>query len=213
MSIYATLLRGYLRLHGRYHSQIIARLQQPLDGGLHYTNKFNRRHEFFGEHLEASDVVLDIACGTGTILKKIAPTIARGYGIERNPTNLALSRAQAPANVEFIAGDIFAFDYAAFAREKGVTVAVLSHILEHIEDVAAFLRQVRIPHLLICVPSEEHAFADLVKSIGLPYRTDDTHFREYTRAQLQGHLEAGGYKATSMGFNQEGEIICEAHIS
>lgn len=213
MSIHAKLLRAYLILHGRFHGQIVARLQQPLDGGLHYTNKFNRRHEFFGERVVPTDIALDIACGTGTILKKIAHRIGRGYGIERDPGNLALSRADAPINIEFIAADIFAFDYGAFVSEKGITVAVLSHILEHIEDVPGFLKTIKVPRLLICVPSEEHAFADLVKSLGIPYLTDHTHFREYTREQLRGHLAAAGYEAISMGFNQEGEIICEAHIS
>lgn len=211
-SIYASLLRTYLRMHGRFHGQIIARLQQRMDSGLHYTNKFNRRWEFFAEHLATSDIVLDIASGTGTILKKISPRITRGIGIERDATNLQMSRADAPQNIEFISADIFAVDYAQLRRDEHVTVAILSHILEHIEDVPGFLRRIQIPRLLICVPSEEHAFADFVKSLGLPYRTDDTHFREYTRAQLADHLGTAGYTIVSMGFNGEGEIICEAQL-
>lgn len=211
--LYSALLKYYLRAHNRFHPQIVARLQQRISGGLHYTNIYSHRSEWFCEIVKPTDVVLDIACGTGTILKNLAANISYGYGIEKDLVNFRMCRDGAPPNLTFIEGDIFDFDYAAFTSEKGVAVGVLSHILEHIQDPTGFLSRLPIPRLLICVPSEENAFADLVKSLGLHYQTDDTHYREYTRPALAQHLRDAGYSVVSMGFNQEGEIICEARLS
>jgi len=75
------LLTLYLRYHQKYHSGILARLAIPMFNGLHPTNVFNFRSEFFMENVNKNDIVLDVACGTGLVLKRISPLIARGYGI------------------------------------------------------------------------------------------------------------------------------------
>jgi len=209
-SVFRKLLRFYIWLHDRYHNQIIARLQQRADDGIHYTNIFNYRFEFFKDNLGPNDVVLDLACGTGTILKKVARTIRQGYGVERSDVNFAHCIVDKPGNVEFFKRDIFDINYQELQQKIDFNVAILSHILEHVEDVPALLRRILAPKILVCVPSRENSYAQLVLSLGLEYRTDDTHYREYTRDLLRQHLEQGGYDIQYMGFNQEGEIICAA---
>jgi hypothetical protein len=210
---YKYLLKKYLYIYEKYHWGIVARLQQRASGGVHFTNIYNHRFHFFNDRLNSSDIVIDIASGTGTILKKISSSIKFGYGVEVDDVNLWHANQDLPNNIKFIKGDIFNFDYRGFVSSNKINVGILSHILEHIENVPEFLKQLHINRILICVPSEEHAYADLLKSLNLDYRTCTTHFREYSRAILLEHLESAGYSCIYMGFNQEGEIICEATMN
>jgi len=207
-----TLLKGYLDLDHRFRQSIIANHGFKIFGGVHPKNIFNFRHEFFAENVASNDVVLDIACGSGIILKKIASHIARGYGIDRDVHSLSKTEtAGLPDNIRLIPGDIFKTDYFALQKDIGYNVVFLSHILEHIENVPSFLQLISAKKLLICVPSQENWVAALKKSLSLEIRTDGTHFREYTREMLRAELKQANYAVEFVGFNSEGEIICIAN--
>ena len=62
------LLRYYLKYHERFHNKIISRLTVKIFDGLHPTNVFNFRNEFFLDNVDENDVVIDVACGTGLTL-------------------------------------------------------------------------------------------------------------------------------------------------
>jgi SAM-dependent methyltransferase len=183
------LLKGYLELDHQFRPGIIAKHGFSLFGGVHPKNVFNFRYEFFAENVNSNDVVLDVACGSGIILKRIASLIAKGYGLDRDVKSLDLTEvAGLPANIQLISGDIFSTNYISLQNETGYSVVFLSHILEHLENVPAFLRMVLAEKLLICVPSQENWLSALKKSLGLDIRTDGTHFREYTREMLRDEL-------------------------
>ena len=214
MNIYNIILKRIINYDLSYRQKLIALLQQKADGGIHYTNIFNRRYEFFKDNLGEKDTVLDIGCGTGTILKKISRTINKGIGVDISVDNISLCVKDNSEyhNLSFIHENIFNINYDSLVRDNGVTAIILSHILEHIEYPDEFICSLGVQKLLICVPSEENSWADFVKSLGLKYQTDNTHFREYTRDLLIQHLVKGGYEPQYLGFNQEGEIICVAHL-
>jgi SAM-dependent methyltransferase len=179
--------------------------------GVHPKNIFNYRSEFFMEQVGVQDVVIDAGCGTGLILGKIASRIKAGYGIDYDPKLPQYWNAFPHGdNVEPVLADLTLFDFAAFRRKTGFNVCILSHVLEHIEKPVAFLERINAPRLLICVPSQENWRAQLLIHLGLPYFSDPTHFREYTRTILRDELERAGYKVVTMGFNAEGEIVCHA---
>lgn len=210
--IYRELLKNYLRCHNYWHGQIQSRLSERLYDGLHPSNKFNTRWKFFAENLLKQDVVLDLACGTGTILKKLSPYIALGYGIELSERNLSLCRTpDCPDNINFELGNILNYDYQFLKAQIKYNVATYSHILEHIENVPELLNKVAASRILICVPSQENWRSIFLQDLGLEYRTDRNHFREYTREMLLRELAAASYQVKYMGFNQEGEIICSAY--
>ncbi len=71
------------RLYSKLKDKIIWKYGL-LKYGMHPKNVFNYRYEFFLENVEKNDVVIDIACGTGVILKKISGKIKKGYGIDLN---------------------------------------------------------------------------------------------------------------------------------
>ncbi len=207
------VLKTFLTVDHRTRNKIIANFGIPLFKGLHPKNVFNFRYQFFLDHIKAEDVVLDVACGNGLLLHRISTHIKSGIGLERDETQLAICRSVHTApNLRYIAGDIFHFDYSGLIRNEHVSVAIFSHILEHIDDVPGFLKMVAAPAVLICVPSQENWLTQLKINLGLPYLTDSTHFREYTRTELVQHLEAAGYAAEQIGFNSEGEIVCHARL-
>lgn len=201
----------YLRCHFKFHERIIALLGKSVFNGLHPKNVFNFRSDFFKDNVCENDVVVDIACGTGSILKNISSKIAKGYGIDYSSENLHLCKKfNANNNIEFIEADIYAFDFSAFQRNTGYTVAILSHILEHIYDVPDFLGKINADLVLICVPSQENWRSELMTFLKLPNLTDATHYREYTRKALYNHLTEAQYDVEYLEFNSEGEIICRA---
>lgn len=208
--MYRALLKTYFRVHTFVFDQVMYRIAPRAYGGTHPKNVFHYRVEFFAENVGADDVVLDLACGQGGILKRIGWKIKRGIGLDQNARGLALARQGAPANLEFRESDITGPGVGSLIREAGVTKIVLSHILEHLPNPVDFLRGLEGRELLICVPSEENWYRQTLKDLGLNHLSDPTHYREYTRATLSEHLQAAGYRPTSIGFNAEGEITCRA---
>lgn len=206
-------LKKYLRLYEKYHQGIISKHAPKYFDGLHPKNHFHYRSEFFIENLNSEDVVVDIACGTGLILSNIAPHVKKAFGIENHPENLkhCLEKHQ-KSNLEFIDKNLFDINYDLFKKETGYNTVIISHILEHIEDAVGFLKRIKADKLLICVPSQENWYRQLLIYFDLPYMTDATHFREYTREMLRSELLNAGYEVISMGFNAEGEIICRAEF-
>lgn len=194
-----------------FHDWFLDRLSIRAHQGLHPKNVYNYRSDFFVQSVGREDVVVDIACGTGQILKAIGPRIKKGVGLDYDPKNLQLCRKQLPANnLEFRQADVLATDYHKLKAETGFDTAILSHILEHVKEPVGFLEKIGAKKLLICVPSQENWRMQLKKSLNLPILSDPTHFREYTRDLLEEELGEAGYQIESMGFNQEGEIICKA---
>ncbi|GEM_PF-4725757 len=205
------ILKNYLRYNERINRRIFKRFAIPLFGGLHPKNIFNFRSEFFMQNVDGNDAVIDVGCGTGLILSRIAPLIKKGYGIEMSKDCLEICNTRHSAeNLKYINGDLLRIDYEALKKETGYTIAIFSHILEHIEDAPALLSKVDADKLLICVPSQENWHTQLLVYLGLPCFSDDTHFREYTREMLKEELALTAYHIDFIGFNAEGEIICKA---
>lgn len=179
--------------------------------GIHPKNIFNYRYEFFAENIRSQDVVIDVGCGTGLILSKIAASIQKGYGLDSDPRLEQYWRSFPHGdNVDYVSADFGTFDFQAFRKRTAYSVCMVSHVLEHVADVPSFLRKINAPSLLICVPSQENWRTRLLIHWGLPYSTDPGHYREYTRAMLREELAAAGYRVEIMGFNAEGEIVCRA---
>lgn len=208
-----TLLKQYLLTDHQTRQWFIAKSAMPLFQGLHPKNVFNYRCEFFLENVDEDDVVIDIACGTGLILYKVSPRVKKAYGIEIDSNNLGICKSRhAAQNVEYLCDDILKINYKELKKITGYTVAIYSHILEHIENVPEFLKRIGAAKILVCVPSQENWLAQLKIYLELPYLLDDTHFREYSREMLSQELKQAGYSIKYMGFNPEGEIICRAEI-
>jgi 2-polyprenyl-3-methyl-5-hydroxy-6-metoxy-1,4-benzoquinol methylase len=179
--------------------------------GLHPKNVYDYRSEFFVQNVNENDVIIDIACGTGLILSKIAPLIKKGYGIELSRVNLDICNTKHFAeNIEYLEGDLYEVNYGKLRKATGYTTAIYSHILEHLKDVPTLLSRVNADKVLICVPNQENWRTQLLVHLGLPYLADRSHYREYSREMLRRELALASYQVDFIGFNAEGEIVCKA---
>lgn len=204
------LLIKYLTVDNSFRNEIISKLSIPIFEGLHPKNVFNYRSEFFIENTNENDSVIDIACGTGFILYCISDKIKNGLGIDFSDSNLEIcTKKHFKSNLSYKKADIFQFNYSEFS----FNTAILSHILEHIEHPVSFLKQINAEKLLICVPSQENWLSQLKQHLSLPYFSDESHFREYTREMLKDELLKANYIIEYLGFNSEGEINCRARKS
>jgi 2-polyprenyl-3-methyl-5-hydroxy-6-metoxy-1,4-benzoquinol methylase len=206
----AFILKQYLWLHEILHKRIVSRLGCVVYG-IHPKEHFGRRYEFFSMYVSKGDVVIDIACGSGTILHKIRNKIKNGYGVDYSEKQIELcNKLHGGDNLSYHKVDVLDMDYKHAKGEVKYNVALFSHILEHVENVPEFLNKVDADKILICVPSEDHWYRLLMKGLGLDIRTDRGHFREYNIEMLLEELDKAKYHANCAGYNSDGDIVCYA---
>lgn len=160
---------------------------------LHPKNIYAYHHDFFVENVDNDDIVLDLGCGTGLILSKVVENCKKGIGIDYNDVNLEYAKSHCERdNTEFYKGDITDID--AINKMVGdYTVAIVSQILEHLEDPVHLLKDLKCDKLLISVPSEENWIVQMKKDLGMPYFGDSDHKRLYTKEMLNEQLEEAGF--------------------
>jgi SAM-dependent methyltransferase len=206
----AFILRRYVWLHEILHKRVISRLGCAIYG-IHPKEYFGRRYEFFSMYVGKNDVVIDIACGAGTILYKLKDKIKKGYGVDYSEKQIDLcKKLHSAGNLSYHKVDVLNMDYKHAKGEVRYNVAILSHILEHVEDVPSLLNKVDAEKILICVPSEDHWYRLMMKGLSLDIRTDRSHFREYNIDMLLEELDKAKYHANCAGYNSDGDIVCYA---
>jgi SAM-dependent methyltransferase len=137
--------------------------------------------------------VIDIGCGTGRWCRVAARHARSVVGIDHNAASIAAARQISQAdNIEFMVGDV--------TRElvgRRFDLALLVHVLEHVENVDPLLVAVRgiASTMLVEVPDfEADPLNSVRKKLGCPYYTDGDHVREYTLAMLRRQLERCGWR-------------------
>ena len=146
--------------------------------------------------------VIDIGCGRGFWTKEVAKIAKEVVGIDRDSNLIEIAKQNKPDNVEFIVGDVS--DTLSF------DIAILFHILEHIDDPVEFLKSLPVNSLIIEVPDHEFDFLNVVrKRNSLPYYTDADHVREYTREMLREDLGKAGFQIIEL-LNLKASLVCLA---
>lgn len=136
--------------------------------------------------------VLDVGCGTGRLGRVLADRVQDYLGIDRNESQIQIARAlSTQENLRFIVGD---------ARElppDNTDVAILSHVLEHIDEPVELLRDLaRMAHTLV-IEVPDFARCPLNRArldLEMDFSTDDDHVREYTHESLQDQLQEAGWR-------------------
>jgi 2-polyprenyl-3-methyl-5-hydroxy-6-metoxy-1,4-benzoquinol methylase len=184
------ILRMLMRVHNACYAYI-TRLAVTAGAGIHPKHRLMNYHTFFIDNTGADNVVLDIGCGNGFLTRDIAEKARSVTGIDASKNNIELARKDfSRDNIKYICGDACQYDFG----EK-FDVVVLSNLLEHLEDRAAFLLKVRelAPRLLIRVPMINRDWLTYYKrEMGVEYRLDPTHRIEYTMESLREELEKAG---------------------
>lgn len=192
-----------LLLHS-FSYKLASRFAIGAEGGLHPKHRLMNYHQFFLDHTQSTDRVLDIGCGNGALAFDLASKAKTVVGIDTNKKN------QAAWQTRFARGNLtyHVADATTFSPEQHFDVVVLSNVLEHIEHRVAFLKRIKhlAPLFLIRVPMLDRDWITLYKKeLGLEYRLDTTHFTEYTLDQFAQELHDAGLVIQSHSI-QFGEI-------
>ena len=175
------LLRFFLYLDQKLYS-LHGRLAIAYDGGVHVKHRLTGYHDFFVGRVRAGEQVLDIGCGTGAVAHDLAARAEVDVdGIDLDVNNIEEARQRhAHTRVRYYVGDVL-----ANLPKKTYDVVILSNVLEHLSDRAAFLRSVQrqagAARILIRVPVFERDWrVPLKRELGLEWRLDPSHQIEYT---------------------------------
>lgn len=111
---------------------------KPLDN----PEAYQRKLDVIREHLEPHDVLLDVGCGTGSLVLDLAGEVAHGHGVDLSPEMMRIAREKAEKqgadNVTFHVGA----DDALPDLEAGSLGAICAfNILHLVDDRAGLLRR------------------------------------------------------------------------
>jgi ubiquinone/menaquinone biosynthesis C-methylase UbiE len=143
--------------------------------------------------LAEGEPLLDVGCGTGSLVTRFAADGRRMIGLDQPPGRLAAARARAGAGAEraeFVLGDALALPFA----NDSFAGAFALDVLEHVDDERALdeLRRVVRPNgwIFVTVPALPVLWSRRDELAG--------HLRRYTRASLRRTLQAGGLRVESL---------------
>jgi 2-polyprenyl-3-methyl-5-hydroxy-6-metoxy-1,4-benzoquinol methylase len=201
--VYTILTKSALWLHN-FSYKLSTKFAIKAEGGLHPKHRLTNYHQFFVDNIEESDVVLDIGCGNGALTFDLAKKAKFVDGIDLDEKNIEVAKRKYNAeNIEYKLGDA-----TKDLSEEKYDVIVLSNVLEHIENRVEFLRKLKklAPKILIRVPMINRDWITLYKrELGVEWRSDKTHYVEYTLETLKEELEKAGLNLESYSI-QFGEI-------
>lgn len=161
-------------------------------GGIHPKHRHMRYHDFFVARTSPNERVLDIGCGIGAVAYDVAQKAnADVLAIDLDPEKIAQAQQRYPhARIEYVVGDVL-----QAIPNRSFDVVILSNVLEHLPERAAFLRkvqQVASPsRFLIRVPLFERDWrVPLKQELGVEWRLDPTHETEYTLESFADEMAA-----------------------
>jgi 2-polyprenyl-3-methyl-5-hydroxy-6-metoxy-1,4-benzoquinol methylase len=178
--------------------------------GVHSKHRHTGYHDYFSKRVRPGERVLDIGCGDGALSIDLARAGAHVVGIDASAANIAEGRARhAHPNLDLREGDAL----ADLPGER-FDVVVMSNVLEHLQDRAAFLRNATARlaprRWLLRVPMYERDWrVPLMEELGVDYRMDDTHHVEYRKEEFFDELGRAGLRPVDVDYRW-GEIWCEA---
>ena len=129
----------------RYVRQLFATIADRYDfitGFLSYGQDRRWKRRLIAlAHLQPSDRVLDLACGTGDIIFATAPHVQRAVGLDVTHRMLQLAKRRNPAEarLHFVTGDMLALPFP----DQSFTVVTVGYGLRNVPDLQHSLREIR----------------------------------------------------------------------
>jgi SAM-dependent methyltransferase len=136
---------------------------------------------------------LDIGCGYGEWCRKASKFARKVIGIDTEISKIQEAKKLTNAcNVEYRVADA-----TVDLPGQRFDVALLSHVIEYIDDIDSFLRFLRqiAETIIVEVPDFEHDPLNWVRvRQSCPFYTDGDHVREYTLNLLSEQLKKTGWR-------------------
>lgn len=138
--------------------------------------------------------VLEVGCGTGTILASLRP--ARGLGVDLSPRMIAIAAARHPG-LEFVAADA-----AALPPGEPFDYVIVPDVVEHLADPAAVFRAVRsrchagTRVIVACVNPRWAPVLHLAERLGL--KMPEGEHRWLSAEQVGAIAHAAGFRVQSV---------------
>lgn len=187
------IVRLALRLHNfsyRMSGSLSAAMEPDR---LHPKHRLTDYHDWFAKQIRPEWVVLDIGCGNGALSFEVSRHCKKVIGIDISAENIR--QAKARSGCEFICADVTKYQFV-----DKFDAAILSNVLEHIEDRVSFLKKASqyCERFIIRVPMIDRDWITLYKKeMSIDYRLDPNHFIEYTLADFLEELDKAGLKLES----------------
>ncbi|MDR1875264.1 MAG: class I SAM-dependent methyltransferase [Synergistaceae bacterium] len=138
-----------------------------------------------------ASLVADFGCGCGVFLSYLAQTMpeVQLVGVDQSETGVAYAQRQTPS-AKFFLGDL-SQSKKVFLEElrNKVDVGVCSEVLEHMENPAAALQNIK----SCLVPREGTLIVTVPGGPLTPYKKNLGHLRHYTRKSLEALLRQAGF--------------------
>jgi hypothetical protein len=157
---------------------------RPRDGG-----------DFLLKYIKNTDRVLELGCSVGHKIKKISEATRKITGVDRDKKYLSAARREfRDPEINFVCDDVF--HYAENIGEKDFDTAILSQIIEHLEDPKKLLTDLsqKVAKIYIEVPDFEKTHLNLYRQaldMNLSYGDSD-HIYEFDRSELKDLAESCG---------------------
>lgn len=192
------VIKSILRMHSL--TNVLADTFSIAAEGIHPKHRILNYEKWFLEKIEKGWIVLDIGSNTGLMASLLAEKAGFVYGIEikKELIDEADSKRK-KANIEYLCADAEKFEFSGLGN---IDCVILSNVLEHIENRTLFLKDLikrinwRNPErkiFLFRVPMINRDWIVLYKKeLGVEYRSDKTHFTEYTLETFKNELEGAG---------------------
>lgn len=171
-------------------------------GHVHPKHRLMKYHKFFTDTISSEDVVVDIGCGKGELAFELASKAKMVIACDTLKRYIDFARSHNQAqNLKYYNVSIMDLRLDKEVPEGACVTAVLSSVLEHIDESTALLKYLRkfCKKVLIRVPDIERNWEVVFKrELGMPYFLDPTHKREYSEESLKEELRQSGWRVTGL---------------
>ncbi len=194
------------------------RLAYELAGGVYgeafHCSAMGLSESLVREHVTAGGRVLDVGCGRGRWSRVAARHAGSVVGIDHDRAAIDAARREGGKNIEYLLADATR-QLEELVGPRRFDLALLVHILEHVDDPVALLRDLHrvASRVLIEVPDLEADPLNLVRhAVGAPFFSDADHVREYTGDLLRTHLAEAGWTVERID-HTHGVIVATARAT
>lgn len=166
--------------------------------GKHPKHWLWRSHkQYILDRVKTGDRVLDVGCGASAYLLWMAQQGCHVVACDINPDRITLaSSLMEHENLRFETRDA-----VADPPSGDFNWVICAHVIEHIDEPVPFLAALKAcaPRLIVCVPPDSNSWEKVtLRDLGLPWKDDEDHRREYTPDLLRKHIAAAGWRITDL---------------